>query len=117
MRVEQRGESDEFSGLLLRVGNGQLAENKELGENMVCLPKDLFINSSRGDELVDEIFPNFEVKFKDVSWVKSRAILCPTNEECRYINKILLDKLPGDSIVYKSCDSVSDHEAHMQTWK
>ena len=113
MRVEQRGVSNEFSDLLLKVGDGNIVENKELGENMVYLPQDLFIESSQGDDLVNEIFPNFENNFQDVSWIKSRAILCPTNEECRYINQILLDKLPGDGVVYKSCDAVSDHEAHM----
>ena len=84
-----------------------------MGENMIKLPEELFIDSSRGDDLVDHIFPDFQNKFRDISWVKSRAILCPTNEECNYINRILLDQLPGDGTVYKSCDSVSEAEAHM----
>ena len=113
MRVEQKGENIEFSDLLLKIGDGDILENKELGENMVNLPQDLFIDSSHGDDLVAEIFTNFEKRYRDVSWVRSRAILCPTNEECKFINQILLDKLPGDGIVYKSCDSVNDNEAHM----
>ena len=113
MRVEQKGENFEFSDLLLKIGGGQILENKEFGENMVKLPQDIFIDSNHGEDLVAAVFTNFEKKYQDVSWVRSRAILCPTNEECRFINQILLDKLPGDGIVYKSCDSVSDHEAHM----
>ena len=113
MRVEQKGESKEFSDLLLKIGDGKIMENKEMGENIVKLPEDLFIDSQRGDDLVAHIFPDFENKFGDVSWVRNRAILCPTNEECKYINSILLDLLPGEGTVYKSCDSVSEHEAHM----
>ena len=113
MRVEQKGKSKDFSDLLLKIGDGEIMENKEMGENMVKLPEELFIDSSRGDDLVEQIFPDFEKNFGDVSWVKNRAILCPTNEECRYINRILLDQLPGDGIVYKSCDSVSEAETHM----
>ena len=113
MRVEQKGESKDFSDLLLKIGDGELRENKLMGDNMVQLPEELFIESSRGDDLVDHIFPGFIDKFKDVSWVRSRAVLCPTNEECSYINRILLDQIPGDGIVYKSCDSVNETETHM----
>ena len=113
MRVEQKGESKDFSDLLLKIGDGKILENTKMGENMVKLPEELFINSGRGDDLVDHIFPDFENKFGDVSWVRNRAILCPTNEECKYINRILLDLLPGEGTVYKSCDSVSEHEAHV----
>ena len=113
MRVELRGESKEFANLLLKIGDGELIENKEVGENMVKLPEELFINSNRGTDLVDQIFPDFPNRFRDISWVKNRAILCPTNEECKHINRIMLDLLPGDATVYKSCDSVSDAETHM----
>ena len=56
---------------------------------------------------------NFPENFDNIAWVKSRAILCPTNEECRYINRLLLDQLPGDITVYRSCDTVSESEAHI----
>ena len=113
MRVEQSGDSKEFSDLLLRIGDGNILENENMGENMIKLPEELFLNSSRGDDLVDEIFPEFQNTYQNISLIKSRAILCPTNEECKYINKILLDKLPGEVISYKSCDSVNDADAHM----
>ena len=113
MRVQQSGDSKDFSDLLLKIGDGNMLENENMGENMVKLPEELFLNSSRGDDLVHEIFPEFQNTYKNISLIKSRAILCPTNEECRYINKILLEKLPGEVISYKSCDSVNDTDAHM----
>ena len=113
MRVEITGESKEFSDLLLDIGDGSLAENRSLGESMVELPHDMFIDSSSPTDLVNEVFPNFSENNSNINWVKNRAILCPTNEECMEINKLLLAKLPGDTVQYKSCDTVNHSEAHM----
>ena len=113
MRVELKGESAEFSALLLKIGNGDLPVNTEIGESMVELPQEMFINTASTSDLVENVFPDFENKYREIFWVKNRAILCPTNEECCEVNKILLSKLPGESTVYKSCDMVSQSESHM----
>ena len=113
MRVELKGESREFSDFLLQIGDGEITENRNIGESMVLLPEELFIKSNSGNDLVEEIFPDFKQRYQEISWIKNRAILCPTNEECAYINSLLLDQIPGDSISYKSCDSVSVSESHM----
>ena len=113
MRVQLKGESSEFSDLLLEIGNGALKENPNLGEAMVELPHEMFIKSSSPIDLITEVFCNFAENSGDINWLRSRAILCPTNEECGEINKILLDKLPGEKVVYKSCDTVNQSEAHM----
>lgn len=36
----------------------------------------------------------------------SRAILCPTNDECVRLNNELVERLPGDAATYFSVDSV-----------
>ena len=113
MRVEITGESNNFSDLLMSLGDGKIPENIEIGEHMIKLPEEFFIDTNRGDHLVDAVFPNFDKKYNDIPWVKNRAILCPTNEECRYINMLLLSQLPGDVTVYRSCDSVNESEAHI----
>ena len=113
MRVEITGESREFADLLLNIGNGNLLENKKLGDSMVELPHDMFIDSSSPSDLVNAVFPNFTRNNSNINWVKNRAILCPTNEECTEINKLLLAKLLGKNVQYKSCDTVNHSEAHM----
>ena len=113
MRVQIKGESRQFSDLLLDIGDGALEENLKLGEAMVELPHELFIKSSSPNDLVTEVFSNFIENCKDIDWLRTRAILCPTNEECNEINRILLEKLPGEKVVYKSCDTVNQDEAHM----
>ena len=90
MRVELRGDSKDFSDLLMNIGNGSLYENRDVGESMVELPQEMFMETASASDLVEQVFPDFENKYSDISWVKSRAILCPTNEECTEVNKILL---------------------------
>ena len=102
MRVEQTGESQVFSDLLMKVGDGSLPENKDIGESMVELPSELFIKTSSANDLVNEVFPEFSAKYSDTTWVKNRAILCPTNKECSEINKILMDYVHQNSYQLKS---------------
>ena len=113
MRVELCGESKEFSELLMKIGDGALPENKHIGDAMIELPHELFLENSSVNDLVNNVFPDFEKNYRTSSWIKNRAVLCPTNEECSEVNAILLEKLPGTSTIYKSCDSVSQSEAHM----
>ena len=113
MRVQLTGDSSEFSNLLLDIGDGKLKENLNIGEAMVQLPNNLFIKSSSPNELVSEVFENFRENSKKIDWVRGRAILCPTNEECNEINKILLEDMQGEKFIYKSCDEVNPTEAHM----
>ena len=113
MRVQLTGDSNEFASLLLNIGDGISKENPSIGVAMVQLPNELFIESSSPTELVSEVFNNFSENSRDIDWVRGRAILCPANEECTEINKILIEKLPGDKTVYKSCDAVNQTEAHM----
>ena len=113
MRVELKGQSEEFSNLLLKIGNGSLPVNADIGESMVELPQAMFMNTASASDLVGNVFPDFKTNYTNISWVKNRAILCPTNEECCEINKLLLSQLPGESTEYKSCDKVSNSECHM----
>ena len=113
MRVELTGQSDKFSKLLLSIGDGKVPENKDVGESMVKLPSHFFVENASPTVLVEEVFPDFHKNYSNTSWVKNRAILCPTNEECCEINKILLSRLPGVSVTYKSCDMVSNADSHM----
>ena len=77
MRVEQMGESREFSDLLLKIGDGDIIENKDLGDNMIKLPEELFIESSTGESLVEAIFPDFKDNFSTASL-----------EQCFHVDKI-----------------------------
>ena len=75
MRVAITGESSNFSDLLIKLGDGKVAENVDIGEHMVKLPEDFFIETNRGDHLVEAIFPDFHENYNNVAWVKNRAIL------------------------------------------
>ena len=112
MRVELRGDSAEFSQMLLAIGNGDLVHNEEMGNDMVRLPEDLFTESDKPHELIETVFPELQGNYQNANWLKDRAILCPTNEECDVINTLIINKLPGNEVTYKSCDSVGDDKTH-----
>ena len=113
MRVEMKGKDEVYAKLLLDVGNGDIATNPDLGEEMLKLPEDLFLDSNSIEDLIDNVFPNMSTEFNNVAWIKGRAILCPTNEECKEVNERVLKKLPGESVIYRSCDTVNDCDAHV----
>ena len=58
-------------------------------------------------ELVCSVFRNFELKYNDVQWLKTRAILTPTNNRLQMLNNQVSKWFPGKFSYYKSADSVS----------
>ncbi|GBM39214.1 hypothetical protein AVEN_223833-1 [Araneus ventricosus] len=59
-------------------------------------------------ELKEAVFPNVAQHFIDYSWLCQRAILAPRNEVVSFMNKQLLQELPGSVQVYKSIDTTCD---------
>ena len=45
-----------------------------------------------------------------ISWITSRAIICPVNEDCDEINEKMIKKIEGPLFLYKSIDRVHDEE-------
>ncbi|GKC31216.1 replication protein A 70 kDa DNA-binding subunit B [Tanacetum coccineum] len=73
-------------GKILKVGDGELGEEND-GEVEIDVPEEILIDQS--DDSV---------------------VLAPTNEVVDNINEHLLDKFPGEEMVYLSCDSVDKTE-------
>ena len=46
--------------------------------------------------------------------ITNKAILAPTNEDCLMINNEIIDKLPGNSKIYNSIDSIATDDHHVQ---
>ena len=61
---------------------------------MTEIPHDLFLDTSYITDLVNNVFPEFENKFRNSSWIKNRPILCPTNKEGLEVNKLQLESFP-----------------------
>ncbi|XP_050110486.1 uncharacterized protein LOC126589277 [Malus sylvestris] len=57
--------------------------------------------------MVSAVYTNFKANFRDVSYLKERAIVTPRNDTATKINDFVLGIVPGESHTYLSFDSVS----------
>ena len=96
--------SAQFAQDLLQIGEGKVPED----ENGLIDMEPYSTLVSNEEELMDKVFPNFEVRHKDPKWQSERAILAPRNVTVNNINEKLLKKIPSTEKHYKSVDTVVD---------
>jgi hypothetical protein len=112
LQGDQLHELETFSKWVLAIGDGTVPAEKRGDEReatWVTIPDDLLIHTE-GDKLaalVAEVYPNLLSKYRDPSYLASRAIVCPNNQTVDEINKYIVSMLPGDSVQYISCDTIS----------
>ncbi|GKE17466.1 ATP-dependent DNA helicase RRM3-like protein, partial [Tanacetum coccineum] len=104
----------DFAEWILKVGDGELGEEND-GEVEMDVPEEILID--QGDDpvasIVDFTYPDILDDIHDPSYFKEKAVLAPTNEVVDNINEHLLDKFPGEEMVYLSCDSVDKTERNI----
>lgn len=107
MRVHLTGDqsSAQFAQQLLNVGNGTLNASDD---HSVTLEFGMQIPDE--DQLIHKVFPNLQLRYTDPYWLCERAILAPLNATVDDINSKLLHILPGQPMVYKSVDFVTDSD-------
>ena len=113
-----------FANWLLRVGEGREKTYPDVGEDMIKIPDQLRSKAKNTDEFLEEIFPGINdvvqeglrKSFDDdawMSWITSRAIICPINDDCLEVNEKMIKKIDGQLFLSKSIDKVHDEtEAH-----
>ncbi|CAN0897213.1 ATP-dependent DNA helicase PIF1 [Linum grandiflorum] len=57
--------------------------------------------------LVARVYPDLLTSFRNISYLRSRAIVAPTNNEVTHINDYILTQLPGEPKVYLSSDTLT----------
>jgi hypothetical protein len=60
-------------------------------------PREMIINST---------YPDLLSNYRERTFLEERAILCPRNDIVQEINDYIMDKLSGEEMVYRSCNSV-----------
>jgi ATP-dependent DNA helicase PIF1 len=93
---------DNFSDILLEIGDGRFPQNFN-GE--IELFSDLCNQVPTADDLINAVYPNILINFKNLSWLTERAILAAKNDDVDGINSKILSMLPGEPIVYESIDT------------
>ncbi|XP_044587129.1 uncharacterized protein LOC123266761 [Cotesia glomerata] len=105
MRVHMQHDlkAEEFSKLLIDIGNGQISEV----DGQISIPDDLGDIVDDLNTLTDKIYADInKIGVIYSSWLKERAILTPTIDSANSINNFLLEKLSTNQMKYKSIDTV-----------
>ncbi|KAH7860745.1 hypothetical protein Vadar_017576 [Vaccinium darrowii] len=106
----------EFAEWILNVGEGKVPgiafiEGSE--PNWIEIPQQFLIRN--GDhalhDLIDAVYPELNVKYKDHSYLKERGILAPKNADVDELNNIMLSMIPGESQTYLSADTLCPTES------
>ncbi|XP_074347409.1 uncharacterized protein LOC141686263 [Apium graveolens] len=111
--AEQNKAIKDFSEWQLQVGNGKL-DNSISGDNRSSVqfpvPEEYVVRCEDNpiQSLCDIVYPNFNQNLSSHSYLRSRAILTPTNVVVDDVNSVILDKIPGTTHTYLSQDSIED---------
>ncbi|XP_022161951.1 ATP-dependent DNA helicase PIF1-like [Myzus persicae] len=95
------GNDADFANWLLRLGNGQLPE-VDHSRDTVNIPRYMVCDV---DDLIDFVYPQ-QMSLADVDDFAPKIILCPKNEECRTINRQVLQRVVGAERTYYGIDTV-----------
>jgi len=78
--------------------------------NWIKIPKEFLIRNDEDSlhNLVTSIYPDFDIKYEDWSYLHKQGILVPINDDVDEINTIMLSMLPGGVKSYISCDTLSN---------
>ena len=108
MRVHLHGDeaAGEFAGQLLAIGDGKYPI--DTSPDIIQLPESIGTFVCNIEELVSKVYPDLLSNFRNMAWLSERCILAPLNESTRAINTALVAQLPGESVEYRSLDSVLD---------
>ena len=106
MHLNEDEAAGEFAGQLLAIGDGKYPI--DTGPDIIQLPENIGTFACSIDELVSKVYPDLISNFRNITWLSEQCILAPLNETTRTINATLVAQLPGESVEYRSLDSVLD---------
>ncbi|CAN1790708.1 ATP-dependent DNA helicase PIF1 [Linum perenne] len=102
----------QFSDWVLAIGDGKLHKSRPVGQatnDWITIPRCFIIPSSSTPvaDLVTRVYPNLQTSYHNVAYIRSRAIVTPTNKVVSAINDLILTQLPGEEKVYLSADTLT----------
>ena len=96
----------EFASELLAFGDGKYPI--DTGPDIIQLPENIGTFVCSVDELVSKVYPDLLSNFRSMTWLSEWCILAPLNGSTCAINATMVAQLPGESVEYRSLDSVLD---------
>lgn len=105
MRVHlQRNASTIFSKQLLDIGNGKVPVDADT--KYISFPLNFCVIVPSIEQLIQKVFPQIATNYKNHQWLCERAILAAKNTDVNAINYAIHEQIAGESVTYKSIDSV-----------
>ncbi|XP_056688082.1 uncharacterized protein [Spinacia oleracea] len=103
-----------FSAFLLTLGNGEL---QTPDSSLVHFPSEVVKPLKDGKDPITDLtaltFPELDLNNFSSDIFTTRAILTPMNDDVDSINMNLIQKFPGESVVYKSFDTMLDDNCNV----
>ena len=104
---------DSFNKWILDVGDGKnsFVSEDDPNRDPEILNPDQFIIPHTGNPLsniVQVVYPDIELNYKEHQYLKDRAILSPTNKIVDEINSHVLERIPGEEHVYLSVNTIDE---------
>ncbi|CAN1729154.1 ATP-dependent DNA helicase pif1, partial [Linum perenne] len=97
-----------FPEWVLAIGNGTLhtkpTKTSAMSNDLITIPSQFLIESTSNplDELISRVYPSFQKSYQSLQYIKSRAIVSPTNVVISEINNLLLAQIPAPTRIYYS---------------
>lgn len=112
MRVIKAGGDEKFAEYLLDLGEGKVPTYIINGSEYFKVPDDLILRSEKPQILIETVYPNLHLNYKNTEWLYNRAIICPLNEDVNELNEFILDLFPGKEELFFSIDRVLENDLH-----
>jgi len=112
--TETPDSNTDFGQTLLQIGEGKMPIHPDIGENKIKLHEDHVCHTTKLADLCDFVFSDLKTQYQNPSWLCSRAILCPTNQDTDDVNDYMTKTFPGNAREYKSADKLLDNDSKRQ---
>ena len=101
---------EDYEEWLLALGEGRLPSKGKIDDGEIIeVPSTMCLASK--DEVVEEVFDDFENNIGNTDYFKSRILLAATNEIVNEVNDEMVERIPGDLHTFASVDTVGDLES------
>lgn len=104
VQLQNDPSADEFSKLLLDIGNGKIPIDRLNG--LMTIPTNFCLIVESQEDLIQHVFPNIAVQHLNHEWLGERAIMAAKNKDVDNLNSYIQNLIDGELITYKSIDTV-----------
>ena len=91
VRLQNDDSGQTFPDQFLAIGNEKLQVDSISGR--IQLPAEFCNLATSKNELVEKVFPNILINYKNHKWLSERAILAAKNKDVHEINNMILTKI------------------------